>query len=307
MASTTIGKNIPALMSEVTQFLEELLTGTLKDKYAQKALKALQTDEAQEALTNIIVKNTPQISKTRKTKRKTDPNKPKKNPSAYLLFCKAMREKIKADNPDAKGKDIMVLLGQEWSNTSEKKRKPFADQAVEAKTAYLEDMKSYTPSDEWLALESASDSESGKKTSKKRKTKAGPKRALSAYLYFCQAMRSNVKETNPTFAPKEITSELGRLWREMTDKQKKPYNKLNAKDKARFDEEKANWVDPSSDDQPPEPKKKSTKKSKASADEASADSDSKPASAKKAKAVKKAKVPVADSDSDDDSDVMLDE
>lgn len=76
------------------------------------------------------------------------------------------------------------------------------------------------------------------KKEKKETDPNKPKRNKSNYLYFCAEERANIKEKNPEFEPKEITRELGRLWREeMSDEDKEPYNKLAAEDKERFQNE----------------------------------------------------------------------
>jgi hypothetical protein len=166
------------------------------------------------------------------------------------------RSKIKAKNEELKATEVTKELGTLWKSMSDKKKKPYQQQADEDKERYTEEMKHYTPSE---------DSDSGSKK-KKRVTKAGPKRASSAYIYFCKDYRSKIKEENPELTPSEIMKEMGRVWREeMTDKKKKKYIKLNEEDKERYLEEKSNWVDSDSeetkDSAPPKAKKSSSKKS----------------------------------------------
>ena len=70
---------------------------------------------------------------------------------------------------------------------------------------------------------------------RKRKQKKGPKRALSAYMYFVMLRREDLKKANPTISNKDLVSKLGALWREMTDGDKAEYNALAAKDKKRYE------------------------------------------------------------------------
>ena len=159
-------------------------------------------------------------------------------------------------------------------------------------------MKDYTPSPEWLAQQEADDSDSGSKKKRSKKKNKGPKRAMSAYLYFCQDMRQKVKDENGDMKASEVTAELGRIWRDEVkddkDASKKYYEQAKA-DKARYDEEKANWVDPepSSDEEEkatPKPNKKSSVKKKAkvvSSDSESDDSDSHSPKPKKKSSKKK--------------------
>lgn len=72
-------------------------------------------------------------------------------------------------------------------------------------------------------------------TGGKDKSVKGPKRATTAFFFFAQDERANIKEKNPEFKVTEISKELGRMWREMDDKAKDKYNKLAEKDKKRYE------------------------------------------------------------------------
>jgi hypothetical protein len=47
--------------------------------------------------------------KRKKRKKNKDPNRPKRNMSAFFLYSNANRARVKADNPDAKFGDIVSL------------------------------------------------------------------------------------------------------------------------------------------------------------------------------------------------------
>jgi hypothetical protein len=271
MANSTQTKNMSTALMEV---LTGILTGALKDNRATKAIAALHTDEAQAMLAEVIKTNMPTkvVRSNGSKRRKKDPAAPKRGCSSYIFFCKHKRSAVKEDNPDMKGTDVTRELGRIWrEETSDKKKKRYIKEATEDKERYLEEMKHYTPSDEWLAEAEASDSDDGKKSKRKKsKRKPGPKRARSSYIFFCTDMRSKVKEDNEDMDAKEVTSELGRLWREEYKENadlNKKYIKQSKKDKKRFENEKAEWVDlePSDDESfAPEPKKSSKKSSKKS-------------------------------------------
>jgi hypothetical protein len=279
MADSTQTKNMSTALLEV---LTEILTGALNDKYAAKAIAALHTDEAHARLTEVIKTNMPTkvVRSKRGKRRKKDPAAPKRGCSSYIFFCKHNRSDVKDDNPDMKGTDVTRELGRIWrEETSDKNKKRYIKEATEDKERYLEEMKYYTPSAEWLAEAEASDSDDGKKKRKKSTRKPGPKRARSSYIYFCTDMRSKVKEDNEDMDAKEVTAELGRLWREEYKEDadlNKKYTKQAKKDKKRFETEKAEWVDPEPSDESfaPEPKK-SKKRSKKSNTADSADDDKK--------------------------------
>lgn len=85
-----------------------------------------------------------------------------------------------------------------------------------------------------------SDSETKKAKGTKRKAKkGGPKRPLSAYMFYCQANRDQVKKDNPEIAFTEVAKVLGGKWNELTESEKKPFEKQHAADKVRYEKEKA--------------------------------------------------------------------
>jgi HMG (high mobility group) box len=87
-----------------------------------------------------------------------------------------------------------------------------------------------------------------KKTSTPKKTKTtkgtkkskkdGPKRALSAFMYFSKENRSKIQKENPDAGFGELGKLLGEAWSEATASEKKKYNALAEKDKARYEKEK---------------------------------------------------------------------
>ncbi|MDP2436092.1 MAG: hypothetical protein Q8P67_10135 [archaeon] len=86
------------------------------------------------------------------------------------------------------------------------------------------------------------------KVKRSRKTgrvkKGGPKRAMSSYLFFAQAMRPKLKEANPEMPFLAIGSELGQMWQKMSPSEKTPYEAMAAEDKARWHAEKSVYVPP---------------------------------------------------------------
>ena len=122
-----------------------------------------------------------------------------------------------------------------------------------------------------LILEAADKMYSAKSVVKGKKTKdpEAPKQAKSAYIFFCAEKRQEVKDQNPEMDSKDITRELGKMWGALSEKEKEPFNKLHAEDKARYEKEKEEYKSSSessseseSEDKPKKakPAKKETKK-----------------------------------------------
>eukprot|EP00798_Chlamydomonas_sp_ICE-L_P004607 gene4607-14800_t len=73
---------------------------------------------------------------------------------------------------------------------------------------------------------------------KKEKDPNAPKKPLSGYMFFCKDNREAVKEKDSSLKITEIASELGRMWKALTDEEKKPYQEQAEKDKVRYAKEK---------------------------------------------------------------------
>ena len=67
------------------------------------------------------------------------------------------------------------------------------------------------------------------------------KRAMSAYLYYANERRPGLKGEQPNLTFGELTKTIAEEWKSMADKDKKKYNDLAAKDKERYESEKANY------------------------------------------------------------------
>ncbi|SCZ94441.1 BZ3500_MvSof-1268-A1-R1_Chr12-2g03901 [Microbotryum saponariae] len=79
------------------------------------------------------------------------------------------------------------------------------------------------------------------KSGKAKKDPNAPKRPLSAYMYFSQENRNTVKDDNPDASFGDLGKLLGAKWKDMSDDQKKPYNKKADDDKTRYEREKASY------------------------------------------------------------------
>jgi len=110
----------------------------------------------------------------------------------------------------------------------------------------------------------ASDLKNLFKKTKTKKDKNAPKKNSSAYIFFCNDKRPQVKNEHPELKNNEILKELGLLWKNFKDEKPnevKKYEKKAADDKDRYQEEIKNYVP--SDDVEDEPKEKKQRKKKA--------------------------------------------
>ncbi|KAJ1334045.1 HMG (high mobility group) box [Microdochium nivale] len=81
----------------------------------------------------------------------------------------------------------------------------------------------------------------GEKVKQKRAKKDpnAPKRGLSAYMFFANEQRENVREENPGISFGQVGKILGERWKALNDKQRVPYEGKAAVDKKRYEQEKA--------------------------------------------------------------------
>ncbi|CAN9510046.1 unnamed protein product [Ophioblennius macclurei] len=80
---------------------------------------------------------------SKKTKKKKDPNAPKRPPSAFFVFCSEFRPKVKEDNPGISIGDIAKKLGEHWSTLGAKEKAPYEAKAAKLKEKYTKDMEAY--------------------------------------------------------------------------------------------------------------------------------------------------------------------
>jgi ABC-type transporter MlaC component len=154
----------------------------------------------------------------KKNKKVKDPNRPKRSLSAYFLFAADFRGKYAGDKVSTV--EMAKKCGEEWKQQSEKSKKPFVEAAKKSRKAYLKALEKYKKQQE--------------------KTKP-PKRPLSAFFLFMQKTRPVVKERMPNAPVQEISKEMGSIWRNMSDDEKKPFLDDNATLKANYAGERARW------------------------------------------------------------------
>jgi high mobility group protein B2 len=176
--------------------------------------------------------------------------KPKKPPTGYLLFNKAHRDQVKKENPEAKSSMITVKLAEKWNLASDEEKKPFHEEAEKEKARYNEENAAYNLANaKSVPPESAAaDDDNKKKKGKKSKDTSLPKRNISAYIFFCNHIRSSVKEelmaADDEKDPKacnstRIMTEMAKRWREISEEDKAPFVKMAGEDKERYDAELA--------------------------------------------------------------------
>lgn len=89
----------------------------------------------------------------------------------------------------------------------------------------------------------ASTKSDAKVTRKPRKTAddKGPKRSNTAYIYFSNDKRGEIKKENPDADFAEISKLIAKEWKTLSPKDKTPYQKMADEDKLRYQKELVEW------------------------------------------------------------------
>lgn len=117
-----------------------------KDDMSPKKLMFLQ-DTKDETKTQIYVTDVAfEVPSGKGKKAKKNPNAPKRNMSAFMLYSNAHRTLIKETNPTATFGEIGRLLGQSWSTLGPAEKATFTNLAEKEKVKYLAELEKFTTS-----------------------------------------------------------------------------------------------------------------------------------------------------------------
>lgn len=117
--------------------------------------------------------------------------------TAYELFAKQERPKIRAEHPEWGLGEISKSLSQHWKKVTDEERKTFVEQAK-------------------LGRQTAAN-ETGDNQS------ANVEPSKTAYKSYCDIERRNLAQQNPYWPKPRITAELRARWLDMSAKDKKQY------------------------------------------------------------------------------------
>ncbi|KAI8611512.1 high mobility group box domain-containing protein, partial [Chytriomyces sp. MP71] len=81
--------------------------------------------------------------KEKQTRKKKDPNAPKRYPSGFQLFMTEITDKERAKNPAHKVPLQMEKAAEAWKTMSEKEKKKYLDKSAALKTEYEAQMAEY--------------------------------------------------------------------------------------------------------------------------------------------------------------------
>ncbi|GER33007.1 high mobility group family protein [Striga asiatica] len=183
----------------------------------------------------------------KKDKKKSTTKKPS---PPYILWCKDQWNEVKKANPEADFKEMSTLLGSKWKAITDEEKKPYEEKYLAQKEAYLkiignekreheamkllEDEHKQKTAMELLEqyLQFKQEAEKDNKKTKKEKDPLKPKQPMSAYFIFSNERRVALLAENKKIL--EIAKITGEEWKNMTEQQKEPYEKLALKNKEQY-------------------------------------------------------------------------
>lgn len=133
-----------AAKNYVEEYYEE---GVMKGKKAKSESdrKVLYAEESAKGEKITITEIACEMPVAKGKKAKKDPNAPKKGLSAYMIFAKENRERIKTENPEADFGAMGKLIGNEWKALDEKVKETYKVKSEADKERYTTEVANYIP------------------------------------------------------------------------------------------------------------------------------------------------------------------
>lgn len=176
-----------------------------------------------------------------------DPNAPKRNMSAYLLYQNAMREQFKALNPGMTFGQLAKYTSAMYSELPPSEKEAWVARAEADKARYLHELASYVPPPGYDpkgdAIVSPVSTKGGRK-GKPEKDVNAPKRNMSAYLLYQNAMREQFKRENPGMTFGQLAKYTSHMYKNLTPEEKATWEARAQQDKVRYDAEISAYVPP---------------------------------------------------------------
>jgi len=139
------------------------------------------------------------------------PQAPKRFKSSYICFFMARQPQIKDSLGDkATVTEISKRSAEMWRNLPTEERSHWDEVAAKDKQRYMVEKASYTGP--WQVP-----------WKRAKKDPSAPKRPMSAFLYFSQGRRRQIKGANQQLKNTEVSRMLGEMWRNAPEDERRPH------------------------------------------------------------------------------------
>lgn len=186
-----------------------------------------------------------------KSKTQRDPAAPKRNMSAYLLYQNAMRDQFKAINPGMTFGQLAKYTSAMYAEMPPTEKEAWMARAEADKQRYLQELTSYVPPEGYDAKGDAivapleyGMAKPARRSGKVEKDVNAPKRNMSAYLLYQNAMRDAFKQENPGMTFGQLAKYTSCMYKNLTQEEMATWVARAEDDKKRYDEQIAQYVPP---------------------------------------------------------------
>jgi len=190
-------------------------------------------------------------------KREKKAPKQKKARNAYVIYCQEMRNQVKADNPEMKGKEISSELSAMWKALSDEEKAPFQKRQAEEK-ASMEGGTIPEGDEEEAPVKKPSKAKAPTKAPAKAPTKApakaptkaeakaaakaptkaeakaptkaptkapakSTKKATPGFECFREEQNDEIQSDNPDWTDKKVLAEITKRWGDLTEEDRQAY------------------------------------------------------------------------------------
>jgi len=151
--------------------------------------------------------------------------------SPYGFFVKMCYEehKKKYPNENVQVTEISKKCSEKWKTMTDDEKRRFFELAQKDAERYAAEIAAYGGEDAM------------RKRKRAKKDPNAPKRALSAFFFFSQVKRPEVQAGHTEWKVGQVAQELGRMWKLLTEEEKKVYEKMAIDDKARYEVEMTDY------------------------------------------------------------------
>merc|ERR1719187_1656838 len=134
--------------------------------------------------------------------------------------------------------EITKKLGKMWKKVPDSERAGFVAKADKQRAKYAIAMARYKKTSNYAKHQEVIKEWKLKQAKKKfKKDPNAPKRPLSGYMLFVNAVRPQVVKENPEFSVTEVLSAIGKMWADVGASDKEKYNNKAAKLKKAYEKE----------------------------------------------------------------------
>jgi hypothetical protein len=190
------------------------------------------------------------VRKIAAKKNKRDPNAPKRNLSAYLLYQNAMRDTFRSHNPNMTFGQLSKYTSAMYAELTETERKLWQERAESDKTRFLAEMVVYIPPLGYdakgdMIRETNSQPVPGAiRKGKYTRDPNAPKKNFSAYLLYQNALRDSFKADNPGMTFGQLSKYTSHMYKSLIPEERAQWEERARLDKERYEEQMKHYRPP---------------------------------------------------------------